>query len=232
MTIAKLRKKIARRLIKFYWIIVDDLISALYTPRLSGFKEMKYRHKNTRFRIFIKRRDVFKVLSLRRLFGIHLFKCLVDNDEFNTYKRILESLESLEFLGKHISKLRKVYRTGSYSGSYHAGYNLYMLNIKEIYPNKDLLTDQRIIADIKVAVVELIGALEKYQCKYQTITGDWNLQNLIYDIELKRIVNVDLEGFYSYRKGAKFSMFLDIYDGFYSIKEKLEGLLVDLKTNV
>jgi hypothetical protein len=42
--------------------------------------------------------------------------------------------------------------------------------------------------------------LRDYNNKHGSLIGDWALHNIIYDLESKKLLNIDLEGFYTYPK--------------------------------
>ena len=121
-----------------------------------------------------------------------------DPSNFKKYHSTLSNLNNLPFLDKHICKLIKIYKSGSYTCEYIQGYNLFLL-LKIIESNKSKI-DSRLKLKITGSINELIISLKKYKKEYGYITGDWSLHDLVYSTKENRIINVDLEGFYTYNR--------------------------------
>ena len=61
-------------------------------------------------------------------------------------------------------------------------------------------TDKDILLKIKKAVKKLKKNLDDNK---KNLTGDWDLHNLVYSIEDDKIYNIDIEGFFTYKKNNK-----------------------------
>jgi len=216
---SKLLKKIIFRLPGLIFLIPDYAFCILRIRRLKNCTIIPTYGYNTRFTVFRNGKKVFKIIKLSHKFGLKLFFRLADKAEFDAYKKTIESLKNLEFLNKHIAELVEVYRTGSYCCAYVNGYPLEVLKKYIAEGNTDFFKNQKNIFNIKPAIQELLDSLKNYYCKHKTIVGDWSLQNLVYDQDLNRIINVDLEGFYTYKKDTNFNEY-KIFENDYSWIEK------------
>lgn len=193
----------------------------MLAPKLRNYK--KLRRPSRRFLIFYDQDNVFKVVKFSDAYGLKLLLSLLDTQEYDRYRRTLGSLGSLEFLNRHIAGLTGIYRTGSYSSPYINGYNLQLLAAGQKGPDaRGLSIGAETRSDIKGAVSELLEALRNYDRKHGFLIGDWHLSNLLYDPKAKRVVNVDLEGFYTYNINTKFNLYKIFENDLKWVEEQLK----------
>ena len=114
------------------------------------------------------------------------------------YYSTLESLSDIPYINNNIAGFLKVYKHGGYESAYVEGVNLKALREKLLYGDEDIAENlaNKIITQLRY----LIANLEAHHDELGHIPGDWILHNLIYDEDNDRVVNVDLEGFYTYKK--------------------------------
>lgn len=124
--------------------------------------------------------------------------------EKNKYIYHITNSCKLPIIGEYIPECIDVNTNGSYSMKFIEGINLMDLLKKEDdecknagWISKEIKLEKNIIEDIIVELTNLEEKLYEYNKQY-TLRGDWYLHNLIYNINSKRIYNVDLEGFYTY----------------------------------
>lgn len=173
--------------------------------------------KNGVFKIFISNSDPKEVVKIPRkdnIFSLRFTNKLRRKRDFELYHETLMGLSHLPFIHKHIADVRKIYRNGGYSSSYINGVNLVVIknNDNEIkYP----------IRDIILAIDQLCESIQSYIVAGGKLSGDWMLQNLVYDEVYKRIINVDLEGFFLYKEDESETQFDVIYMHLNTVKEAL-----------
>ncbi|HAJ57331.1 MAG TPA: hypothetical protein DCL35_06125 [Candidatus Omnitrophica bacterium] len=217
-------KKILKSGIYCIGKLLEFFTCLILFPKLRSYKKLRGARTNRRFLVFYNKENVFKVVKFSDAYGLKLLISLLGNKEFNNYKATLKFLGSLEFLNKHIAELTDVHRAGSYGSRYINGYDLQSLSMKQREPgDSGLLKDTEVILKIKVAVSELLDSLRSYNNKYGFLIGDWHLSNLLYEPKLKRIINVDLEGFYTYNINTKFNLYRIFENDLDWVEEQLKG---------
>ncbi|UTR10570.1 hypothetical protein MM300_22345 [Evansella sp. LMS18] len=188
------RNKLIHRRIynKFYF---------LYLTNLKGYQEMHFDKKitNAMFKIFITldEKKVYKVIRKDNIYSYNFYRKIKQKDNFIAYSKKLESMNKLEYLGGNISAVSAIHRNGNYEAPYINNDNLQIVKLK-------LLADEYILDSIEIsailyAIEEIVTNLERYYKKFNYIPGDWMLHNMVYDIKSRKIINIDLEGFYTYR---------------------------------
>lgn len=164
----------------------------LYTK----LKNYAFHAIGTRFVCLTNKRKLLKIISAKHHYGEHLRAELKNKETFGSYEHRLLHLKNLPLISEHIVQVHKVYRSGSYLCDYHDGYNIADVEARN---NNNALKKE-----ILVALNNLIAELEQYEkITGETLIGDWNLQNLLYLPKQKKILNVDLEGFFTYSSDYK-----------------------------
>lgn len=196
------------------WHRLRDLWQFHPTVRIYKYFEYLYQIK-------IKKNPPLKLSS--RIYNGVFYICFIGNDEeitllkiphlntkksnelwnklrtpqaFNNYLNILMSLSTNSIWGKHFPFVLKVRRDGGYWSSYVEGYNLIIL--RDLIRERKALPKDIKLSELKRAIDELLLSLKNFQLQNDKVIGDWALHNLIYEKKSKRIINVDLEGFYLY----------------------------------
>jgi len=136
------------------------------------------------FKIFIEGNIIYKKNCKKR----PIFK----KNHKNYYFNLLKNITKIDIIGKYSIDAIKIEENGSY-------YSKYFKNSIRLFDcNK--FTNKDIWKDICIKLEELVIDLRKYNNKYGTLIGDWALHNIIYDLDTKKLYNIDLEGFYTYPK--------------------------------
>jgi len=124
--------------------------------------------------------------------------------KFTNYKKIMEIAHKYEW--NHTIPAFDIESNGNYKSVYIAGPRLdkvgsYLNKIK----NKNYAI--KMASQIKKAVMKLKKSINLHSDK---ITGDWALHNLIYSVKYDKVINVDIEGFFSYQKLPDWGQISDI----------------------
>ncbi|WP_409303498.1 hypothetical protein [Peribacillus sp. SCS-155] len=171
------------------------------------------------YKVFIKKSNnnisVVKIPRKDTIYSLNLIKSIRSNYKFSQFQETLSSLSSHKYIHKHIVNFNKIYRNGGYESNYIVGYNL--KSLYDYYSEWPIDKKPFIPSELNAAIDQLIYNLELYQKEYGGLEGDWDIQNMMYDTNNKKIVNVDLEGFFLYRNNELETQ-LDF------IKENLHGL--------
>ena len=163
-----------------------------------------------RFDIFRDKDTIYKKNKKNSL-GNHLISQLNNSTNYILYKNIIENINILPYIGKHIIKGYDVEKDGSYKSPYIKGYRLDQIE------NIDYLIFKKIKIQIKI----LQKNINKYN-ELNILGGDWALHNLLYSINDNIIYNVDLEGFFSYQSLPNFANINKINKWFNDILESDE----------
>jgi|SaaInlV_150m_DNA_5_1039734.scaffolds.fasta_scaffold04140_4 hypothetical protein len=157
------------------------------------------------FNIKVQDNTVFKKLDSSNPVSIEIRTLLSNKDELSRYKNTLSKSYQLPIIGKYISNILLVDDDGSYEMKFIDGINLMDILSKNNplcvtagWDSKEIVLTKSEAVKIYSNVVSLERDLHLYSKKYCLI-GDWFLHNLIYDINENKIVNIDLEGFYTYK---------------------------------
>tara|TARA_B100000941_G_scaffold281321_1_gene248631 strand:- start:836 stop:1345 length:510 start_codon:yes stop_codon:yes gene_type:complete len=113
----------------------------------------------------------------------------IKEEGFDVYRDIIKNSYKTDY--NNTVRGFNVKRNSGYSSLYVDGYRLDKVN-KE--------TDKDILLKIKKAVKKLKKNLDDNK---KNLTGDWDLHNLVYSIEDDKIYNIDIEGFFTYKKNNK-----------------------------
>lgn len=169
-----------------------------YQLMLKGYKPLNLNkdHPNNRFRIYKKGNSIVKVFNFYKSHasGIQTYMKLKDPREFKKFCHILYGLKTNKYLHNHICKRIKIMKNIGYETEFVEGINLHdlWLDVRKKDVNLNKITRKHITA----AIANLIHCLNKIE-KSSEIIGDWYLYNVIFDSKSKKLINVDVEGFYS-----------------------------------
>jgi len=182
------------------------LVNLLYYSYLVGLRKHRplrlgVNVKNGIFYISVRsegnRSLVVKVPHLNTRYSWSLYKKLRDPAAFREYCSVLLSISNDPILGPHFPHVQNVRRDGGYTSSYVTGHNL--SEIRDIARDGRPFPDELDPAEVMTGIDELLDRLKAFQRENGTLCGDWPIYNLIYDIRKKRIINVDVEGVYTYQ---------------------------------
>lgn len=140
-------------------------------------------------------REIIKIPRGDNQFSHGLLQALSDHEEFEKYKRIIEDVQLDPSIGKHCAKSFRIRRDGGYVSEYIAGYNL--AHLRNVLFDENAF-DAALRPGLADAINALVVDLNEYRRINGRLTGDWALHNLIFSTDRSIIINVDLEGFYTY----------------------------------
>lgn len=148
---------------------------------------------------------VEKTINLNNGDARKLFYDIKHLNKLEIYKKCLFDSCNFPIIGKYIEKAITADDNGNYSMNYISGPNLmdilpknHQLCKNANWTSKELKLEKNICKNILINLIQLEIDLNKYG-KTNILSGDWFLHNLIYNYEKNMIINIDLEGFYSYR---------------------------------
>lgn len=180
---------------------IINLIYFFVLRKLRGYSKLHLKKKITNgiFEVFLNkdRRFVVKINRRDTKSSLRLYKRLRDGIEYENYKKTLIKSVDLEFINHHTPDVIEVYQDGGYKSSFIKGVNIQILK-QELIENKNNLSNTE-LANILCAIEDLHKDISSFYKKNNFLPGDWMLHNLVYDELNKKIVNVDLEGFYNFQ---------------------------------
>ncbi|MEE9391160.1 MAG: hypothetical protein V3W41_01505 [Planctomycetota bacterium] len=157
-------------------------------------------HRNGFYVVLIQERVASqKVHKVLRYDGFRAFEVYrgIRGSGFSRFQQALTGLVGSDSIGLHVCCCHRAYRSGSYESEFVQGVNL--LQVQWWIDGVEAVDFSDVqLAQIRDGIVELSKNLERYQLEHQVVPGDWQPYNLIFDEARGRIVNVDLEGFYSH----------------------------------
>ncbi|MCM3574706.1 hypothetical protein M3172_16030 [Mesobacillus subterraneus] len=182
-----------------HWKILNK-IYFYYLIKVKKYEEIKFEKKivNGMFKIFINRQNytVVKVIKKDNTNSYSFYKKMKSKKYFMDYLQVIENACNIPIIGEHATKVVKVFRNGGYIAPYIHGENLQVIKLKLI--SGEFFLEPKEWGSFFNAIDTLYVNLERYHNKYNNITGDWMLYNLMYDLKSKSIINIDLEGFYTW----------------------------------
>lgn len=151
------------------------------------FKQVKFNTGNCgRYRTFI---NESKTLLYKKSFTTKMARDISTKEGFNKYKQLIENVENIEYIGKHsINGIVVKDDCADYVSPFIHGYRL-----DHLYRVKDKELFGKIIKQINI----LLKNVEECN-KNNKFSGDWSVQNLIYNEEKDFIYNIDIEGYFTY----------------------------------
>lgn len=146
------------------------------------------------YSIVIKNNVVFKTLNKNNSNEVaqKLLKLLKHKKKLKIYQRIIENAYLRPIIGIHIVN-GKIISGVNYISPYINGL---LLSDKESLINLHVQQKLNLIDSIKI----LINNIKSISINREYIDGDWTLHNLIWDYN--KIINIDLEGFFTYSKNG------------------------------
>ena len=169
------------------------------------------------YKIKVKDDRVYKYLQTTSEVGEKLARRLKKKKQLTIFKRLVETLHLDKTIGNYVVKGTCLSNRGDYYSPYISG--ICLVNMGEI---KRLDTGQ--IISILLNGSLLLKALNAYQQLKGYLIGDWTLHNIIFNVKTGYLVNIDLEGFYTY---SPFGLQLSWNNGeanYNSIKKRIRGL--------
>ena len=167
--------------------------------------------KTNRFKFFINDDESVILKKVSGLDSDYSRKLSRENSRINLVK-LFGGHEFPDYLQEHIVKGFDIEADGSYKSVYVHGYRLDLLSERAVPPSQK----SKIIFEINSLAKKLIQANNAGD-----LFGDWALHNLIFCLELERIVNVDLEGFVTY---SPLPTWVDISEIVQSLREASQDI--------
>ena len=141
--------------------------------------------------ITIQNNTVYKHLKTDNEVGDKLSRRLKKKHQVVNFKYLIETLYLDKSLGDHIVQGTCLNKKGDYKSPLIKGPRL--SNFDQI---KELPTNMLIAVVISSGI--LVKAITNYYRQKGYLIGDWTLHNIIFNIKTGYLVNIDLEGFYTY----------------------------------
>ena len=138
----------------------------------------------------LKRKEGYleKYLNRNHPVGQQLYRRLKGKKQHRaSFQRIITESWKLPVIGKHIVRGQVLSRLGGYRSPFIAGFTLASIPYQQ--------TGIRNLLVLLHSLTELRYNIQRYR-RDHTLTGDWASHNLVFNGS--RIINVDLEGFYTY----------------------------------
>ncbi len=177
-------KNINWKICLLIFVIIYSIL--LFKESMTNTKNFNTRYAG-RFEVYLDGRFVHKKPKKNR-WNDKLIK-QIKEEGFDVYRDIIKNSYKTDY--NNTVRGFNVKRNSGYSSLYVDGYRLDKVN-KE--------TDKDILLKIKKAVKKLKKNLDDNK---KNLTGDWDLHNLVYSIEDDKIYNIDIEGFFTYKKNNK-----------------------------
>ena len=112
------------------------------------------------------------------------------------YANTIGGLQSLPHIGGHCPAVFGIRSDGGYSSAFVSGFNLASLR-------RTMFSEQSLPAELRSCLVEALISLRRDLAAFGGgrghVIGDWAPHNLIFSPEQASIINVDAEGFFTYR---------------------------------
>jgi len=128
-----------------------------------------------------------------------LLSLLKERKVFEEYADILTSVKLDPWLRDHCVAVSRIKPDGGYTSEYVEGMNLAQLR-DELLKSEAL--PGRFRRPLTDAIKRLLGDLTGYYSEHRKLIGDWFMHNLIFSPERQSIINVDTEGFFSYKNDS------------------------------
>ena len=131
-------------------------------------------------------------------FSYDLIKKLRRPSEFKNYQETITSIKQNRLLRNHCPDVYRFRPDGGYVSEYIEGINLARLRDELFKPG---LATNSIKRGLVSALEELRQDLACFHSENGHLVGDWPLHNLVFSEAKRAIINVDLEGFFTYQNG-------------------------------
>ena len=142
------------------------------------------------YNIKIDKNMVFKYINSQNEVGNKLTKRFKNKQHYAKFINIIQTSYKYNIIGQYIVK-GFIINNANYKSPLVRGPTLNNLNL--IY---QLSTIEKIL--IIYTIGELISCLIKFKNTYKYLSGDWMPHNIVWDVDNHTLINVDLEGFYTY----------------------------------
>lgn len=162
---------------------------------------------------------VVKIPRADNQYGSIFLKRIRDSTERQRYERVIRSLQNHPTFGSHCPKLIDIRDDGGYTSEFVEGHNL-----ADLQNQMFLVLEPEQRTHLRRALERLAANLEKHLSTDSDVGGDWSLHNLIYSPTRDELINVDLEGFYTFSMKTHRA---EIASSLGTIKEVLEYLRLD-----
>lgn len=141
---------------------------------------------------------VLKYLSSTHPVAKQIRHQLRKKKQYNYFCHVIQSSCQQKHLGKHIVSGRLLGRKGDYASPWIEG--LTLQEIQSIRHWSTLDSDGTYRKRILTAIHQLQQSIRHAHKENKYIRGDWTLHNIIFREKDSRLINIDLEGFYTYRQ--------------------------------
>ncbi|TMW70538.1 hypothetical protein [Alteribacter natronophilus] len=222
---SKLKNRIYKVLLRIYFISrkVWNSLYFTYMRTIRGYKDLQLEEdiKNGIFKIFISsdRKTIVKVIRKDNIFSYNMAKRISSADQYFEYSNLLKEMSKEAGLGMHVATVNKVWKSGSYTSPFLEGENLAVVMIQE--ERGRYHQDPIILIN---AIERFLINIKKVSSTHVSFGGDWMLHNLVFSKERNEIINIDVEGFYTYKRPSK-------QNNVYRLEEDLLRLKNLLKRN-
>lgn len=142
-------------------------------------------------------KQVVKIPHFCTKYSRAFYRKLRKKAAFHDYCNTLSSIPCDPLWAAHFPRVSAIRRDGGYTSSYVPGHNL--IQIQDAVRHASLLPTGVEPSEVIAAIDQLLDRLQTFMVQKGTLYGDWPLHNLIYDARRRVIVNVDLEGLYTYQ---------------------------------
>ena len=143
------------------------------------------------YQIKVHRGIVYKSLRTDNEVGEKLWKRLRRPKNRQFFKNLIENMSKDHILGHHVVIGKCSNQRADYHSPLIQGYGL-----SEMERIENLVTYQ--LVNLLASIAVILKSLGEYQRRHGYLIGDWTLHNLIYQVGTGLILNIDLEGFYTY----------------------------------
>jgi hypothetical protein len=132
-------------------------------------------------------------------YSVNLIKSVRGVGAFQDYRTTLTGIKKDRWLGEHAVEVLDVRKDGGYDSEYIEGFNLAHL--------RDVLFDPEAMPEhlrgrLANAINELLDHLRSYDTERGRLIGDWALHNLMFSPDKAAVLNVDAEGFFSFKSAS------------------------------
>ncbi|MRH42708.1 hypothetical protein GH741_08410 [Aquibacillus halophilus] len=169
--------------------------------KVKGYRLLTFDKKITNgiFKVFVDKKSnlVIKVNRRDSSSSSKFYKKIKGTKEFDIYKKTLMSAVNKEFLKPHICSVTEVFRDGGYKSPFVQGKNIQVMLIE--FQEGHLMISKEESEKLLTAIDNLYLNLKQYYQAHENLPGDWMLHNLVYDNVSNKIINVDIEGFYTFK---------------------------------
>lgn len=136
------------------------------------------------------------------------------------YMKIIDGTFFISPMRKHICQGFELEKDGSYKMQFLHGYRLDLLDTYSL----DHISAGQILHQCEILLKDLAQSNENGD-----FFGDWAMHNLVYSLELKSILNIDLEGFLTYHPVPEWADFGVVEGWIKDTISHLQSIISELK---